>query len=983
MSQRDCPLRHQYSQQRYWTADDIAHNMSISSAGHSRLPSRPVHTSSPPTQDYHTASSFDPQHEALNSTWAFGHTVTQQLPHIQTHAAMSDAGHDNTNGSMDMSIEQGRGGERGAVQNDFSGDRVWAFSNADSQYDMTPPARTRARQRDCTLRREASVRKALEVAKPNASVKRSVSAVVPRQASLAESIRQSNTLPGREDTQTDGNVTRPTRNTRFGNRVLSGSTLEGSNGEGRNGIKVNASNKNATTQDFSETTFALPDLEGATQLYGGTPAMARPVKRPTRFTPSAAFRMPSRSTAVEYRNLNGVPLDRDAERVFDGINDAVSRVVQLELEVGRLRDALADREFEISDLNSRLEIEQQSHRPDSGLGSEDEGAKLQWRRERLQLQGKVKGLQDSLAKAERQARTHEATVLRVTQERMDVAAQCERLTRDLEDTKRENEVFRENYSRMQDENEELWEELAELREQMPGKRARGAKRKSASVQLQAEETVDQTVEKPQRASARQSHQPHAMHAADSTEQPTGSQSQDVTFGQLDQTARKNIAKVVQRELQRVQGASTIVSQAAREQRSRKVDAVQPVAAPQQKLSQRTDRRASALISGHRSVSAPIAANLSDADFETDGHVTERTGRGAADATNTKNKTARTTTRDTTNLSMGAMPTKDLRQMLEQQRRPNGIKRHASLPAETVNEATTTLGARRKSSMRDIAADLTSRTNGQVENDNTTKQAKNVRVQSPHASDDTIDPPTKTGADVDTSLISSTPLPRPRIPLNDQTSAFLVPDLTFREAQLAAPPHTTIPAHAPENCTLCPGSAPQIAGPNPVSLREGLLEDATLRPAWEPATSLSHVLKTLGDELAHLHLTLEAKQAELRAHDPALGRRRRLALESGVSKLQDQIVKKGEVIYRLYDVVEGFKGQFATAEDHDLTREVEETLQSLGIDLAELSGRVGRGVTVEDEGDDFEVGGETEGEGEEVWEGISEEGEVSNDEMRRP
>ncbi|OQO11185.1 hypothetical protein B0A48_05441 [Cryoendolithus antarcticus] len=896
---------------------------------------------------------------------------------------MSDDGHDNTGGSMDMSIEQGRGGARGAGQNEFSEDRVWAFSNADSQYDMTPPARTRPRKSDGTLRREASVRKASEVAKPNASVKRSVSAAVPRQPSLAEAIKHNNALPGREDTHTGGNVTRPTRNTRFGNRVLSGSTLEGSNGEVRNGNKITASNKDATTQDVSETTFALPDMEGATQLYGGTPAMTRPVKRPTRFTPSAAFRMPSRSTAVEYRNLSGIPLDRDAERVFDGINDAVSRVAQLELEVGRLRDALADREFEISDLNSRLEIEQQSHRPDSGLGSEDEGAKLQWRRERLQLQGQIKGLRDSLAKAERQTRTHESTVLRVTQERMDVAAQCERLTRDLEDTKRENEVFRENYSRMQDENEELWEELAELREKVPGKRPRSTKRKSAPVQLEVEATENQTIEKPQSASARQSRQPQAIRAIDHTEQQaTQSQSQDVTFGQLDQTARNNIAKVVQRELQRVQGASTMVSQAAREQHSRKVDAVRPIIAPQRKLSQKTDRRASGLVNRHRSVSAPVEAGLSDADFETDGQITERTRRGADDATNTKNKTARTTTRDVTNLSMGAVPTKDLRQMLEQQRRPSGMKRHASIPAETAHEATTTLGARRKSSMRDIAADLTARSNAQAESDSTTKQAKNVRVQTPHTSDDTIEPPTKTGADLDASLISSTPLPRPRIPLNDQTSAFLVPEITLREANLAAPPHTTIPPHTSDNCTVCPGSVPQLTNPIPVSAREGLPEDATLRPAWEPATSLSHVLKALTDELAHLHLTLGAKQADLRAHDPALGRRRRLALESDVVKLQGQIAKQGEVIYRLYDVVEGFKGQFATAEDGDLTREVEETLQSLGIDLAELSGRVGRGVTVEDEGDEFEVGGETDGEGEEVWEGIGEESDESDGEMGR-
>ena len=110
------------------------------------------------SSEYHTASSFDPQNEALNSTVALN---------------------DDTAGSADMSIEVGRGAKRTAREDVLSEDGIFTFGS-DQQYEMTgtPPLRTRdanVRKSDGTLRRDATVRKASEVAKANESARRTTS----------------------------------------------------------------------------------------------------------------------------------------------------------------------------------------------------------------------------------------------------------------------------------------------------------------------------------------------------------------------------------------------------------------------------------------------------------------------------------------------------------------------------------------------------------------------------------------------------------------------------------------------------------------------------------------------------------------------------------------------------------------------------------------------------------------------------------------
>ena len=83
----------------------------------------------------------------------------------------------------------------------------------------------------------------------------------------------------------------------------------------------------------------------------------------------------------------------------------------------------------------------------------------------------------------------------------------------------------------------------------------------------------------------------------------------------------------------------------------------------------------------------------------------------------------------------------------------------------------------------------------------------------------------------------------------------------------------------------------------------------------------------------------------------------------MDKLTGEIEKRSDQVYALYDVLEGQKEAAALAKQFGVEpkmmneQDVEDTLSSLGIDPAELSGRIGRG------GEDEEM----------AWERLSEVG----------
>lgn len=213
-------------------------------------------------------------------------------------------------------------------------------------------------------------------------------------------------------------------------------------------------------------------------------------------------------------------------------------------------------------------------------------------------------------------------------------------------------------------------------------------------------------------------------------------------------------------------------------------------------------------------------------------------------------------------------------------------------------------------------------------------------------------------------------------IEDMTSAFILPDITLSRAELAATNPTKLPEatqrvldgianHDGKNCTVCKNSPPhdgacnhepvKISKPVPVSERmpkpSPLNEDPTMRPAQPPAVALATVLKGLEDELSHLKIQLASYQGAYNKLDASLGKKQRKALTERIEQTMRDIDRKSDQIYALYDVVEGQKGRDMTE------REMEETLQSIGIDVPEVTGTTNKSVP-EDE-DDEEL----------PWEGI--------------
>ena len=199
-----------------------------------------------------------------------------------------------------------------------------------------------------------------------------------------------------------------------------------------------------------------------------------------------------------------------------------------------------------------------------------------------------------------------------------------------------------------------------------------------------------------------------------------------------------------------------------------------------------------------------------------------------------------------------------------------------------------------------------------------------------------------------------------------TSAFILPDITIRmpKASDGQSPVLTkenllvldgLANHKAQNCTVCNratgygedhvhGNTAKetitVTKPVPVSERIPQYmpgeEEPTMRPAQAPGLALATVLKGIEDEITHLKIKLAQYQTLYNSHDPALSKRKRKSCYQKMEDLLKAIDVKSDHIYALYDVLEGQK-----KEGQDLTEaEVEITLQSIGVDVAELRLRGG-------------------------------------------
>lgn len=244
---------------------------------------------------------------------------------------------------------------------------------------------------------------------------------------------------------------------------------------------------------------------------------------------------------------------------------------------------------------------------------------------------------------------------------------------------------------------------------------------------------------------------------------------------------------------------------------------------------------------------------------------------------------------------------------------------------------------------------------------------------------------------DLSIYSNSSRRRRSAPV-EMTSAFIIPDITVRIPGTSQ--HVHVGDHDMKNCTICHRNANgsstgavssqqafSIPEPVPVSSREDLGPDATLRPAQSPQDALAQVLKELEDELAHLKLELSAQESLLQSHEPSLGKRQRKAIQARIIELLKTIDIKFDQIYALYDVLEGQKADGLLDREDNGTKkkrqqlseqQIDDTLRSVGLDPQEA--RKGKRVTInegDDDSDDNSLPSVNDfDDGELPWEGIS-------------
>jgi len=723
----------------------------------------------------------------------------------------------------------------------------------------------------------------------------------------------------------------------------------------------------------------LPDLPNITELVSGvrkdgTPVFNRTTKPRSRFTSGTYNPRPA-----DHAPVDGMPIPDDEKAIYASLTLLKDRVAELEMAKSEAQKRAEEYEDEIIDLRSQLQTERR--RPDSALGSDDESrAQEKWRMEKTKLQASVKALQDRLDRSERKTSVSDIAVKRVTKERDELVTQIGVAYFNNEELKTENEMFRDSHSRLQAENEELKDDLEPLRLENQDLRLQLAQAKTQrgqdTVQRQHRDqdaqnrpkkgkdareamrnALDVNEEQANRheASIRSKKEGQASRAAERIARRTST-----TL--VERETEEDIASRIAREVQKLRGDAIAAQRQARSREQ--VETTRPSSAQPQQRKQSAETKRRSLVP-EQVVSMDNGGEVSDAEIpihlelpsETRGTLNH--ARPTTSAKSKPNEGDEDDSRDITYLS--AINTDDLdklRKKLEEEHRARREKRNLSAPAKAQQDGTArsaSFGMPRKSSLKDITAgfgELSGRFSIQGnEAEDAAKAAKSVRLQSPHTSDD---PSRQFNTEQgDLSMLSNTSRRRHRAASAEgMTSAFILPDITLHSSQ---PLPTTmgkgcIP-HNARSCTAChPGNNDiDIAAPIPVTDREvpqdADMTSATIRPSQPPPLALATVIKQVEDEIVHLKLKLQSQQTLYHQHDPALSKRKRALVMSRIEHLTAEIEKRSDQVYALYDVLEGQKQQARDAGEKQLPEmceeEVEETLMSIGIDLAELSGRVGR------------------------------------------
>ncbi|KAK4999767.1 hypothetical protein LTR66_001262 [Elasticomyces elasticus] len=1034
--------------------------------------SRNSHSAASPTQQLHdagqgidTVSSFSPEFESTNqidnvsqhplpqmrsTAQRYGYyNPPQPEQHVDT-SAVRNGFPGFSEDSNSMSIELGRGVKRSARnspnKSDMSGDpsqNVLFSLGDDSNYEITgtPPIRQRTAARRSgdfergSLRKEASIRRAITVPETaNAFAK--ISDTVP----LAT--RNANMVPRRTLSDMHAKVTaearsplvgekRPqctttsnVRNTRFSkpsqisgiensfpSKFSAAHGLETAQQTPRRTIANMTANNTTIAGTQTQASFMLPDLPNITELVSGarkdgTPVFSRSTKSRSRFTSGSYVHKP------QHIGLAAIPVPEEEKVIFASLQLLKDKVEQLEVEISEAQGKINEYESQVVDLKTQLQVEKRLRRPDSVLGSEEEGrANDKWRMEKIRLEATAKSLQDRVSLTERKVAVSEFAVKRITKERDSLVTQLGVAFYNLEELKHENEAIqcstnqlRLDNDALQDENEALRMENGEFRvrlSQLSAQHQDGIEPWTRTEAMSRDKTGrrEEAVKGPR--DVRPDVFDSGRHALEmqqglrirngkigesaTAESRMGVTGKRASHGRLGQDTQRGIAEKVQQEVRRSRSDSV-----ARPGTSFQSQPQQLKNLPQTRSGSDSRHHESwaSLPTYERipmSRTVPFEQQrtqeeeVSDAESTTDLEIPRTrtvTREMKQPSQHRHSATEQDATRDITYLSfLDGGEIAKLRQTLEEERRASRQKRNSSAPVavqqeNTKNTINNSNNPRpytipRKSSLKDVTGTLRNIDADGERNDSgrlslpgeaadeLSRGPKAVRIQSPHNSDMFSQ---KDATDV--SIMSNSSRRRRRAQNAKEegmTSAFILPDITLHARSVAAEQSVEVSGkHDQHNCTFCPAPTQEdIPIPIPVPVTDRNIDDtfATIRPSQSPTLALATVLKQLEDEIAHLKMQLARYEKAYNAHDPALGKRKRLAMKAKIEELIREVERRSEQVYGLYDVVEGQKAAAEVQKNDenvakekedggkvDGGEEVEETLQSFEKDLDQLRSR---------------------------------------------
>ncbi|KAH0537485.1 hypothetical protein FGG08_005703 [Glutinoglossum americanum] len=799
----------------------------------------------------------------------------------------------------------------------------------------------------------------------------------------------------------------------------------GANRNSHNPQAARAASAQTGAASATQQSFLLPDLPNLSELVSGvfndgTPVFSRSGKPRSRFA-SSTFPRGSGNNKPDHIPIDSIPVPEEERAIFVSLRLLQDKLAELENEKAEVERRAEELKGENDVLKAQRAEQERLRRSDSALGMADSGSDAgesygkrngNWIVEKLKLESTMKSLQSRLDTTNRKVSVSEVTMKNLTQERDSAVSQLEVAYYTSEGLKAENEALKaenetlktrlaqigaerenetKNWSRKEAalkkkverreeavrEVREMTREIWELRQDGEAQTG-GGKRKGKGTKRQSQvDTRGSGLENrksgapvletngQERKVIYDARKPSSMGGKTTTSNP-------VTRGREVSGAPSTVAVenpgVKSRSRSRRRPSTTVDSQEIqKKKRTRQVVVEEMVETDSSDQEQGQEQTGS--VTGTRA-----------REEETDESLYEISPRpraeGARDSTYLGflevGNVLWTRSDRVSNFDQDAEIVK-MRKTLEDERAAHRKRTAAAAEkggADTVRaeKPIPQPALPRKSSMKDLTANSktgrlqsgddehTGRYSvkvgenaGQVSDDETTRSRKSTIRRRHHS---------------DTSVISRTSVRR-RIPADEMTSAFIVPDITLRglpvgkEAEPVLSPAAQhvlggLAQHSEQNCIICrritshdhERDGHTVGGekvkdflrvPKPIPVSERMPqasewnEEPTVRPSQPPVVALAVVMKGLEDELSHLKMELARYQSAYNSHDASLSKRKRKSIFTKIESLLREIDAKADQIYALYDVLEGQK-----ADGHEITEEeVEVTLHSIGINPVEL------------------------------------------------